>query len=709
MARFTLTAQVDHFFSVPNENNDFYFTPGTLQAADTITGLAAGSFIDTAIVTETGTITAAQFAGLTNLDALILAAAGNDVALSDSLVANSSRGYFTVTERVSVALPWRDDDGTLYVWQVNDGQVHATTTYSAELLTPVVWHIESTADLNGDGQGDILWRHDDGTVGVWLMNGGEAQQRVTFDRALTPLDWHIAGVADFNGDREADILWRNDDGTVGIWFMDGVAQQSTATFDAAWTPLSWQVAGTADFNADGKADILWRNTDGSVGIWFMDGDQRQATVAFSSDLASPSWHIAGTADFNGDGKADILWRDDSGAVGIWFMDGGNRQSHAFDASLSPSFWHILGTADFNGDGKSDIIWQSDTGEFGIWLIDGDQILGTQAYHPAKGLHFVEAADFNGDGKSDIAWSGDDGNALVWQMDGTRALQPGESSPPGNDVIDATAVGAGRTIHAIIGNGDDTYIGGAGADDVFVVSSQLDAQDVISGGPGGDDALLVTDRDAALTAAQLQQVTGFESLTLQAGGSATFTDALSDAGTFTANGTSTAADAFDGSAVTAYDIVFNGHGGADTLLGGPGDDRFNIPDSQFTAIAGGAGLDRIVLTTPGEHFDLHANAAKITDVEVISLLDAPGALLSLTGTDVAQINPDHTLYVLLGSDDEVSADSGWSLVSTTNSNAAVAPGVNFLHFEHTNGADLFIDDHLTLPVPVSAGAGFALVV
>ena len=231
-----------------------------------------------------------------------------------------------------------------------------------------------------------------------------------------------------------------------------------------------------------------------------------------------------------------------------------------------------------------------------------------------------------------------------------------------------------------------------------MSAQIDAQDVIAGGQG-NDALLVTDANASLTAAQLANVTGFASLTLQAGGSAALTDALSDAATFTANGTAAHADAFDGSAVTGYGIVFNGQGGADTLIGGAGDDVFNIPDSQFAAIAGGAGLDRIVLTTPGQHFDLHANAARITDIEVISLVRAGGATMTMTSADIAQVNASgSSLYVVGGSDDEVRiTDPGWSLISTTNANTAVAPGANFIHYHHTSGVDLFLDDRFTFPV------------
>ena len=34
-------------------------------------------------------------------------------------------------------------------------------------------------------------------------------------------DWHFLETADFNGDGKADILWRNDGGNVALWTMNG--------------------------------------------------------------------------------------------------------------------------------------------------------------------------------------------------------------------------------------------------------------------------------------------------------------------------------------------------------------------------------------------------------------------------------------------------------------------------------------------------------
>src|ERR1700733_703440 len=98
MADFTLTAGVDTFTGTAGQRNNFFFTPSTLQATDTITGGASGGFIDVLVATAGGTLTAGQFAGVTNVEELDLAAAGNAVTLTNGLVGGSSTGMFTVVD-----------------------------------------------------------------------------------------------------------------------------------------------------------------------------------------------------------------------------------------------------------------------------------------------------------------------------------------------------------------------------------------------------------------------------------------------------------------------------------------------------------------------------------------------------------------------------------------------------------------------------------
>ena len=79
MAVFTLTAGVDNFTGIAGQDNTFQFTPLTLQSTDTVTGGATGVFIDILSLTAAGTITAAQFAGVTNVERLDLPDGGNTV------------------------------------------------------------------------------------------------------------------------------------------------------------------------------------------------------------------------------------------------------------------------------------------------------------------------------------------------------------------------------------------------------------------------------------------------------------------------------------------------------------------------------------------------------------------------------------------------------------------------------------------------------
>jgi hypothetical protein len=83
--------------------------------------------------------------------------------------------------------------------------------------------------------------------------------------------WSVNQVADFNGDGKADILWRGQDGTPAIWLMDNekiIGGNFLPNPGDFWTPVDAQ-----DYSNDGKADIMWRGQDGTMVEWQMDGAQ----------------------------------------------------------------------------------------------------------------------------------------------------------------------------------------------------------------------------------------------------------------------------------------------------------------------------------------------------------------------------------------------------------------------------------------------------
>src|SRR5437016_14617461 len=84
-----------------------------------------------------------------------------------------------------------------------------------------------------------------------------------------PLAWHIVGVGDVDGDGTGDLVWRHTQtGDVAVWLMNGAAA-TTGPIVASSVPLAWQIVGVGDVNGDGKADLVWHHTqagEGAVGV-----------------------------------------------------------------------------------------------------------------------------------------------------------------------------------------------------------------------------------------------------------------------------------------------------------------------------------------------------------------------------------------------------------------------------------------------------------
>jgi len=244
-------------------------------------------------------------------------------------------------------LLWRNSvSRQVYYWQM-DG---AIITSSSRIATLAVdnWQVIGSGDYDGDGNSDIMWRHvgvgGSGEIYYWRMDGPTilSSSRVAF---LTDLDWRAVGSGDYDGDGNADLMWRHDlTGLVYYWRMNGSTIMSSAKV-AQPSDLNWRVVGNGDYNGDGMDDLMWRNIgvggSGKVYYWQMNGSSitSSSRVSIVSDL---NWKVVGDGDYDGDGNAGMLWlHGTNGQIYYWRQDGATTVDPSGVATLSDLNWEVV--------------------------------------------------------------------------------------------------------------------------------------------------------------------------------------------------------------------------------------------------------------------------------------------------------------------------------------------------------------------------------
>lgn len=223
------------------------------------------------------------------------------------------------------------------------------------------WTLAGVGSFAGENQDDLLWRHQNGSLHVWIMANGNIAGKADIVGVLAQV-WSIRAVGDVDDDGDDDIIWQDTIGQIHIWKMQ--AGQRVEGYNLSGpVPLDeWTLAAAGDVDADGDDDIIWHHKGGSAHVWRMEAGQR----VDGYDVAGASqddWLLAAAGDVDGDGDDDIIWRyKRDGRVHIWPMQGGQRVD-GYDASAATSLeWHIKGSGDLDGDNIDDIVWQHNDGQ-----------------------------------------------------------------------------------------------------------------------------------------------------------------------------------------------------------------------------------------------------------------------------------------------------------------------------------------------------------
>lgn len=352
-----------------------------------------------------------------------------------------------------------------------------------------VYYIE-TADLNGDGNLDIVSAEEVSDSVYWYQNTGGANP--TFVRRL--ISSGISGVRavrvdDIDADGLPDVLAASaDDSTVG-WFrnLGGAVPAFSSRMVITSNALSARSVHTTDLDDDGDIDVLIASHDDDKVAWYESNGGSLPT--FTEHIVSTSVNGAITvhsADMDGDGDIDIIAGATLGFEVLWFENDGSPTPGFTPHSISTTLNRVrtVHPVDLDNDGDLDILAALNGEDAVVWLRNsGGRNPIFVEFEVSRGLldgpESAFPADFDGDGDQDIIAAAINNDTVAW-FENDGAVIPGFTPR----LLLATANGA-RSARAadIDGDGDIDGLSASANDDRIIYYRNGLSTDVMVIAPG----------------------------------------------------------------------------------------------------------------------------------------------------------------------------------------------------------------------------------
>lgn len=276
------------------------------------------------------------------------------------------------------------------------------------------------ADVDGDGDMDVVSASSDQHEIVWYENDGNAQF-TDHPLPLVSLGSESVAAADIDADGDLDILSAASSTDTVHWYENDGAETFTPHLISAEVDGAYSVT-SADVDGDGDLDVVAAGFLGGEITWFEnDGSQGFTEHVVSSSAPAKSIFVA---DVDRDGDLDVL---SAGGHLVWYENDGNQSftEHViFDEAFSML---AVFASDMDADGDLDVLSGARfDNTLSWWENDGNQAFTEHAILGEEDLdvvHSVFAADVDGDGDQDVLSAGiyDGGpSRIAWyQNDGSQ--------------------------------------------------------------------------------------------------------------------------------------------------------------------------------------------------------------------------------------------------------------------------------------------------
>ncbi len=334
-----------------------------------------------------------------------------------------------------------------------------------------------TADLDGDGDLDVLSASHDDHKTAWYENlggGSFGLQQILGDAAGSQTQSVYA--ADLDGDGDLDVISGSANNDILWWEnrLDQIEADMNGPLDInnKGGGIAISSVFAADLDGDGDTDVLsTRLTGAQVAVsWYdnLDGLGDFGDAATNEIiLGTPDTPQAvRAADLDGDGDNDVVVASDGTTDEIIWYE--NLGSGSFDtaALISDAVSDPLDVmaADLDGDGDLEVIVASN----GDGSIPWFENLGGGSFGPrqnvttsASGSYSVDVSDLDGDGDLDVLGTNAVQHKIVWHEN--RLNEASDDFGPTQVISDT--VSSSFDVHAgdLDGDGDEDVLS-AGRDD-----------------------------------------------------------------------------------------------------------------------------------------------------------------------------------------------------------------------------------------------------
>jgi hypothetical protein len=314
-----------------------------------------------------------------------------------------------------------DGDDTI-AWYENDGT--ADPSWTASNIDTNADEAKSVfaADMDNDGDMDIISASMNDDTIAWYENDGESDPSWTASNIDTnAVSARSVFAADMDGDGDMDIVSASySDSTIAWYENDGAADPSWAASDIATSASGAMSVFAADMDGDGDIDILSASKlDDTIAWYENDGAADPSWTASDIDTNADGAFSVFAADMDNDGDMDILSASDVDDTIAWYENDGaaNPSWTASDIDTNADNAKSVFAADMDNDGDIDILSASDGDSTIAWYENDGAAdpswtasdIATSAY----GATSVFAADMDGDGDMDIVSASQNDHTIAW--------------------------------------------------------------------------------------------------------------------------------------------------------------------------------------------------------------------------------------------------------------------------------------------------------